>query len=130
MARARALAARRQVDLQFAKLGRLAQVVVADEAIEVEGSGGARVNLDRRDFRQFPGDVARREEHAFSVLQTRPFGQVGDDCDLRLVVERQQFYRDALRVEQAIVSSVATPTDTRNSQADRFVRMIGAAVRR
>ena len=60
MAGTRAIAARGEIDLQLAKFRRRAQIIMPDQAVEVERGGGAGIDLDRGHLRQLPGDAARR----------------------------------------------------------------------
>ena len=97
-----ALALRREVDLRRRPArGCAAQVVVADEAVEVEGRGGARHRSGTRRPRQSCASRSATACSTRSVSSTdEPFRQVDHHLQLGLVVERQQLHRDALGVEQ------------------------------
>ena len=95
-----ALALRRQVELQVAKLGILADIVVAHETVEVERRRRPRMGLDRQQLRQIGQPIGRLGQDPVRLLQRGPFRQVDHHLDFRLVVERQQLHRDVLGVDQ------------------------------
>ena len=90
MAGAVAVGLRQQVDRDFAQLGLCAQVVVADEAVEVEGRGRAGMGLDDGHFGQGKDHIGHVAGHAVRRLDRGAFGQVDDDRKLGLVVEGQK----------------------------------------
>ncbi len=90
----------RQVEMQFAELGRLANIVVPHQAVEVERRRRAGIGLDRAHFRHFARGVGDRKQRALGVFQRGAFRQVDHHRHFRLVVERQQLDRHALGVEQ------------------------------
>ena len=90
MALAVALVFRFEVDLQVALPGLAAQVIVTDQAVEIEGRGGPYIGLDVGQFIQIAQLGGGGHEDPFRRLQAGPVRQVGDDLDLGLVVEGQQ----------------------------------------
>ena len=96
MALAVALVLVHEVHLQIAVFRLLPQVVLAHEAVEVDGCRGAGVGLvvghfgNRRDIR------AHRPQHGCRVLDRSPGRHVDDDLQLRFVVEGQHFHHHPL----------------------------------
>ena len=95
-----AVAARRQIEMQFAELGRFAHVIVPHQAVEVERRRRAGIGLDRAHLRHLARDVGDGEQRALGVLQRGALRQIDHHRHFRLVVERQQLHRHALGVEQ------------------------------
>ena len=100
MAGAAALAARRQIQVQFAELGCLADVIVPHQTVEIERGRGAGIGFDRADFRQPARYVGDRKQRALGVFQRGALGQIDHHRHFRLVVERQQLHRHRLGDEQ------------------------------
>ena len=101
MALAAAFALGRQVDLDVALVGLIAQIVVAHQPVEVEGRGGAGIGLERGDLGNRGDPVDRLLQHPVGLLDRRALGQIGDDLQVGLVVEGQELDRDVLGIEQA-----------------------------
>ena len=100
VAGAAALALGQEIDLDVAQLRRRAEIVVADQTVEIERCGGAGVALERDGFGNFRGAIDRRLEHAIGVLDRRALGQIDDDLQIGLVVEGKELDRDVLGVEE------------------------------
>ncbi len=100
VAGAAALAARRQIEMQFAQFRRFAHVIMPHQTVEVERRRRAGIGLDRAHLRHLARHVGDREQRALGVLQRGALGQIDHHRHFRLVVERQQLHRHALGVEQ------------------------------
>ena len=100
MARALAVGPRGEIDLQFAQFRPLAQIIVPDQAVEVERRRRAGVGLHRGDLGQAAGDIGGGKQRPLGVFEAGALGQVDDHRDLGFVVERQQLDRHGLGGEQ------------------------------
>ena len=101
VARPLALALLGQVDLDVAHVGHGAEIVVADEAIEVERGRGAGIGLERDDLWHVLDQGDGGLEDAVGVFDRGALGEVDDHLEVGLVVEGQQLDRDGLGIEQA-----------------------------
>ena len=89
-----------QIDLDVALFRQGAQVVLADQAVEIDRAGRAGVGLIVGDIlleRQFGTDFV---QHARRFLKRRADRHVEDDLEFALVVEGQHFQDDELEVSQ------------------------------
>jgi hypothetical protein len=78
---------------------------VADEAVEVEGRGGAGVDLVVAHLGLRADGGGHLEGDAGGLLQRGALGRVEDDLELRLVVEGQHLDLDAPRSTSEIAPS-------------------------
>ena len=72
----------RQRDLQVALFGLVAQIVMADETVEVEGRGRTRISIDRDDFWNATHNLGRLDQHALRRFERSAFRQIDDDLKL------------------------------------------------
>ncbi len=100
VARARAFVLGDEVDREITELGAPADVIVAHEAVEVEGRRRPGIGLDGPQFGQIrdrPGEI---EENALRLLERAALGQIDDDLEFGLVVEGEKLDGHRLRVEE------------------------------
>jgi hypothetical protein len=89
-----------EIDLQVSQLGALAQVVLPDQSVEIDGCRGAGVSLVVAHLGQLAHHLCELVEHLRRGLDGRAFGHIHDDLELRLVVEGQHFHHHQLRDHQ------------------------------
>ena len=92
MALLTALLGGQQVHLDVGLVGLAAHVVVAHQAVEVIGAGGAGVALVVEHIRLPRQLAAQRLGHAQRLFKRRAVGHVHDDLQFALVVEGQHLY--------------------------------------
>ena len=85
-----------QIDLDVPQVRPLAQVILAHQAVEVDGGGGAGIGLVVRDLRDAGEVVTHLGEHPGGLLQAGPLGHVEHHLELGLVVEGQHLEDDDL----------------------------------
>ena len=83
-----------QVDLDVAHFATGAQVVLAHQAVEVDGRGGAGVGLEVLDLGHRRQMTPQRLQHGGSPLQRRAHRHVDHHLQFALVVERQHLQDD------------------------------------
>ncbi len=90
-----------EVDLDVADVRSLAQVVLADQAIEIDRRRGSRIDLVIGDL----GDVANvgrhLGQHRRSLFDGGALRHVQHDLELRLVVERQHLHDHRIEADEA-----------------------------
>ena len=101
VALARALVLIDEVDLNVSRLRRSAQIVLANEAVEIDRTGGAGIGLVIHDFRHLGDLGADLAQHARGVLEWGADRHVEDDLEFTLVVEGQHFEDNELDAGQA-----------------------------
>jgi hypothetical protein len=90
-----------EVDLDVGDVGAAAQVVVADEAVEIERRGGAGVDLVVAHLGLRAEGGGHLAGDARRLLQRRALGRVDHDLELRLVVEGQHLDLDLADPDEA-----------------------------
>ena len=95
-----ALVLREEVDLDVGHRGTAAQEVVADEAVEIEGRGRARVGLQVGDFGLCGQKSTQLLQRGGGVFQRRASGHVHHHLKLRLVIKWQHLEHDQTRGRQ------------------------------
>ena len=78
-----------QVDLDVALVRGAPQVVLTHEAVEIDRSGSASVDLVVGDFRDRRDGIRQRLKHALGFLHRRALGHVHQHLEFALVVEWQ-----------------------------------------
>jgi hypothetical protein len=90
-----------QVDLDIADVGPGAQVVLPDQAVEIDRRGGAGVDLIVGHFLDRAEIAAQLAQHPGGLFQRGAFRHIHNDLKFRLVVERQHFQHDQLEIRQS-----------------------------
>ena len=97
----RALVLADEIDLQVGDIGPAAHEVVPHESVEIEGRGGAGIDLDVADLGLAANSGGHFAGNAGGLLQRGALGRVDHDLELRLVVEGQHLDLHRPEADQA-----------------------------
>ena len=100
MAAAFALILVHQQDLQLTVPGILAQVVMPNQAIEVEWLRGPCIGLHGRDFRHLEKLIRQSVSEVGRYRHGGPFRQIDNHTEFRLVIERQHLDHNLLGIKR------------------------------
>ena len=117
-----------EVHLQVAELRQRAQVVLPNEAVEVDRRRGARVGLVIGHLRHGGEVLADLVQDARRVLERRAGRHVDDDLELRLVVEGQHLQHDELHRGERHAGEDQRPDHA--GELPAFARAVAAAEER
>ena len=90
-----------QVHLNIADLGTAAQIILAHQAVEIDGRGRTRIGLVISDFRHSGEIGAQVMQHPFGLFHTGAFRHVDHHLKFGLVVEGQHLHHHQLKHGQA-----------------------------
>ena len=90
-----------QIDLQVTLLGIGAQIVLANQTVEGDGAGGARIGLHVQHFFLLRQIGAQVLQCSGGVFQRRASRHVDHHLELTLVVKGQHLHDDPLHASQS-----------------------------
>ena len=89
-----------EIDLDVGDVRPAAQVIVADQAVEVVRTRGAGVGLEIHDFGLLRGFLRQCLRDSRGFFQGGSVGHVDDDLELALVVKGEHLHLDESEIEQ------------------------------